>query len=342
MEYGPNDRFEYASRFGYGKPMFSCHDCAYYNFENEAAMLNHCRKTGHGLVKEPPTNEQFVASQLLVDDRPRVIITLGYLCWNTRQASVEGVEALIQEAGYLHSLGCTPNIVIMDNGSSDGTGQAISELLDLSHSDLHIELHILAENEGISRARNRIIESALTLNSQYLMLMDGDIEIVPLSSYTMARYLHCHPDLGCIGAYSSNYTVDREKAAKYLHEIPENYVRGDIRCAWTQYGLFRCSMFQQGIRFDETGPFGQPGWGFEDDDLCFQMLEKGWGNWYFGRMCYLHRNIRSSWPNLRDSGVDPQKAFQRRKEYLLEKWSKRQFDSGIIHSVRGQHAPVFA
>ena len=341
MEWGPNDKFSYSHRIGYGRDMYSCQDCSYYNFQNEARMLEHCRKTGHGLQRGMPDFEQWRqehAEQL----RP-VIITLGYLCWNTKQASVDGLKALIAEASRLIAGGCTVYIFVVDNGSNDGTQEALESTAcgeGVYPSGL-IELVGYPINQGISKARNRIIEGALERGSDYLLLLDGDIEVVPLSVYHMARYLECHTDVGCIGAYSGLCSPQRDRCAQWLPEIQESRVRQDIKCAWTQYGLFRCQMFKDGIRFDESGPFGEPGWGFEDDDLHWQMKERGYGNRYFGGMCYLHRNLRSSWPNLRQAGIDPKVAFTKRKEYLMSKWS-RHLTPDIMNSVRGQQAPVGA
>ena len=334
MEYGTNDWFSYSSRIGYGRQMYSCQDCPYYTFENEARMLDHCRKTGHGLQRELPDFEQW-KSEHQGQLRP-VIITLGYLCWNTCRASEEGMAALIQEADKLTAMGCTVHLIAVDNGSTDGTAEALGKV-----SEGRATVLPLLDNIGISKARNIIVDDALRMGSDYLLLLDGDIEVVPYSTFHMARYLECHRDVGCIGAYSGLCSPERDRCAQWLSEIPESKMRQDIKCAWTQYGLFRCQMFRDGIRFDEGGPFGEPGWGFEDDDLFWQMKERGYGNRYFGGMCYLHRNLRSSWPNLRRDGIDPKVAFKKRKEYLISKWSKA-LNPDIMNSVRGQQAPVGA
>lgn len=332
------DSFEYNTGTFRGLPKYSCMECPVYFFhtEGEPKMLAHCRKNNHGRVKDGAvTIESFMAQAEPLRD---VIITLGYLCWNTCEASTEGALALVEECTRLEQLGARVHIYIMDNGSQDGTTRSIIGALKEIPDNFLMSLN--TENRGISFARNRIIDHAIEMKSDYVLLMDGDIEIVPLSAYTMARYLECHQDLGCIGAYSSNYTKDRKSAAKRLIEIPEYAVKSDINCAWTQYGMFRVTMFEAGICFDEGGPFGQPGWGFEDDDLCFQMLSAGWKNKYFGGMKYLHRNIRSSWPNLRNDGVDPVVMFKKRKEYLIKKWREKGFDPGKIQAVVGQQIPT--
>jgi hypothetical protein len=324
-----------------GAVKYACHDCNYEVFHREAVMVAHCRLKEHGIEK----NGHMTIDKFIEIEAPLpplgVIITLSFICWNTRQASFEGFLALLAEADRLRQLGCICHIVVVDNGSDDGTGKQLKETLALLPSAKHVYIEVNRANLGISIGRNQIIDWAMELHSDYLMFMDGDIEIVPLSSYVMARYLESQTKAGCIGAYSANYTADRAKAADHLYEIPESRVRKDIPVAWTQYGMFNCKMFQQGIYFDTRGPFGEPGWGFEDDDIFYQMEEKGWENRYFNGMCYLHRNIRSSFPNLISTGVDLKAMFNKRKEFLVKKWLKKGYDPAKLGIVAAQNLPVW-
>lgn len=320
-----------------GLDHFECVVCSYDSC-NEANMLEHCAATKHGLTAVSQASiDDFVRSQAPLEHRG-VMITLGLLCWNTAKVSLDSLDALRQEAERLYRLGCHASIAVVDNGSDDGTNKLLADYADnckgreWSWAFCHNRVNL-----GISRARNQLI--SLARGSEFMLMMDGDIEVVPLSTYTMLRYLKCHPEVGCIGAYASNCSTNRDMVAPMLVEIPESHIRADIKVAWTQYGLFRSRMFSDGIKFDEGGAFREPGWGFEDDDLCLQMIEKGWGNRYFGGMCYLHRNLRSSHSSLVKSGVDLVAMFNKRKDYLLNKWSKRDIDAGILNSIRGQQLP---
>ena len=46
--------------------------------------------------------------------------------------------------------------------------------------------------------------------------------------------------------------------------------------AWTHYSVYRSKIFNNGVVFDETGPFSGPGYGFDDDDLGMQIIEAGY------------------------------------------------------------------
>ena len=309
--------YEYATGQWRNHIKYSCYDCNYSNLDDKDAAQKHVDGSKHGLSINCD-DETFIRQS--AGTVPNIHVTLGFLTWNTFIVSAEGAKSLYEEAKRLNQLGIIVNVVILDNGSTDGT---YDSLLNTRRNNSFDGFSIILGNrvnEGISKARNRIIEEALYRGSNYLLMLDGDIQVVPFSTFAMTKYLYDHPNVGCIGAYAHHWTQDKKDATRRLYEIPDSRVEHDIPCAWTQYGMFRCAMFQAGMRFDENGPFGEPGWGFEDDDLGFQMVEAGWKNKYFNGMTYLHRNVRSSWPNLTASGVDVFSAFKARKAYLHQKW----------------------
>ncbi len=341
------DSFEWNTSTWRNAVHHECIECQFDTFGDDdtarARMLKHCRAKNHGrVVFGALTREQWIEHEL---SQPNLAqghrVAMAQLCWNTAEASAEAVDAMVRECDILRKLGNIGSIISVDNGSEDGTLERVVTTLQKYPANLNIQvdLHRETENRGISKGRNKMIDYALKHDAEYVLLIDGDIEPVPVSVYSMMRYLDCHKEAGCIGAYSANYTKERDKTTKALLDIPEIRVKHDIDVAWTQYGLFRMEMFKQGIRFDEDGPFGEPGWGFEDDDLCYQMLEKGWTNPYFGGMRYLHRNIRSSWVHIEKQGYDVKAMFNKRKEFLVNKWRKRGYNSGKLNIVNAQQLP---
>jgi hypothetical protein len=249
-------------------------------------------------------------------------IVLALLTWNTNDISIDSVQAYIQEARMLQRLGQQPLICICDNGSTDGTPAALASI-KAELDDIPFHLILNETNFGSSIARNQIIDYMLSENADYLLFIDGDIEIVPFSSFAMLRYLENQgSQLGCIGAYSLGQTPHREKATSYFYSIDSKSISSTNLVAWTQYGMFRREVFDAQARFDECEPFNQPGWGFEDNDLAFQMDTKGFNIHYFSGMTYLHRAVHSSIQILRENGFDPAALSQRRQQYVINKWSQ--------------------
>jgi glycosyltransferase involved in cell wall biosynthesis len=271
---------------------------------------------------------------------PESKIVLGLLTWNTRDVSRESLAALVGEAERLERAGAEPLIVVCDNGSTDGTREALraaQERLTLPHRFL-----LNDHNQGSSRARNRILDVTLEAGAGSLLLMDGDIEIVPGSGVAMLQHLAAsEPRVGCIGAHCHGQTRQRERATPFLASLAECRVSDDrdaLWVAWTQYGLFRREVFAAGVRFDESPPFDGPGWGCEDVDLAFQMHGHGFYNQVFSGMTYLHRNVNSSIPHLRDLGLDPAAEYNRRRRYVVEKWQGTSLGALTLEYLRSADA----
>ena len=73
------------------------------------------------------------------------------------------------------------------------------------------------------------------------------------------------------GADSSGQTPTRSHASPCLYTIDAMRIEEVNLVTRTQYGMFPRALFKQGVRFEENGPFTGAGWGFEDNDLAFQM-----------------------------------------------------------------------
>ena len=250
-------------------------------------------------------------------------VVLSLLTWNTRDISLESLRAYVQEAVMLQRLGQEPFIVVCDNGSTDGTREALYAFDQ--YSDMHNIPHYFILNDynhGSSIARNQVIDHMLAIGGDYVLFLDGDIEIVPFSSHAMLRHMEDSGHLlGCLGANSVGCTPLREQTTKYLFSLVGCHLDTTDLIAWTQYGLFRREVFEAGVRFDETYPFDREGWGFEDNDLAFQMHIKGFYNQRFFGVTYLHRSMNSSIRIMRDLGVDPNINYELRKRYVIEKWA---------------------
>jgi len=247
-------------------------------------------------------------------------VLLALLTWNTRDISIESVQAYLREARMLSRLGCDPRLCVCDNGSTDGTQAALRQMEP--RVEIPYKFILNPKNSGNSVARNQIIDYMLECGADYVLFMDGDIEIVPFSSFAMLRYMeNCGHRLGCIGADSSSHTSARNQASQCLYAIDSKRIEDVNYLAWTQYGMFRRAVFEQDVRFDESGPFQGPGWGLEDNDLAFQMEMRGFRNQRFMGMVYLHRSMQSSVRILRQLGLDPNALYKRRRQHVIEKWA---------------------
>lgn len=268
-------------------------------------------------------------------------VVLALLTWNKREVSVDSVRAYVTEARMLRRLGHQPFLCVCDNGSTDGLPAALKALepqIDIPHRFIFNR-----ENLGNSIARNQILDYMIECDADYLLYMDGDIEVVPFSSFAMLRYMeNCGYQLGCIGADSRGQNPFRSQASKAHFSVQEGKIQTTDMVAWTQYGMFRRAIFDEGVRFDETPPFNGAGWGFEDNDLAFQMAVRGFINQHFFGMVYLHRDLRSSVKIMRETGIDANALYERRRQYVLKKWDHiPRINSGPLNVIRGMASKLY-
>jgi glycosyltransferase involved in cell wall biosynthesis len=220
-------------------------------------------------------------------------VTAGWNCvvlnYNNADILAESVPLLIADQ---------LKIVLVDNGSDDGSREYIE-----SQSGV---LAICNEkNLGSSVGRNQGIDRC----DGDLLLLDSDILYIP-GSFAFLRSVSEQTGAACAGFHHYTYTRDKEKAWQDLCSRRINYLPSNF--AYTHYGFFRRDVFEK-CRFDES--FGV-GWGYEDDDLTYQMRQHGMACTCV-RWRYYHRK-KSSVSNLASRGHSARMA--ERRKYFCAKW----------------------
>lgn len=265
-----------------------------------------------------------------------VSVVLGCVSWNTSDVTRDTIDGLKAEAARLNALGHQAFICAVDNGSGDGTQKW------LRRHELN-KLILNKTNRGNSFARNQIIDYARKQDADYILFIDGDIQPIPGSIYAMVS--KCESGTlpaatGCLGAYSGNQTKNPSHITQSITSIPDSAIeQGAI--AWTQYGVFRKEVFNS-IKFTTTGPLSKAGWGFEDDDYFYQMVEAGFESVAFNHVVYLHRNMQSSCVNLIQAGEDPAELFNARKQQLIDTWGSSPRVARYLNPKRNMTFRMFA
>lgn len=200
-------------------------------------------------------------------------------------------------------------VVVVDNGSKDGS----REFLQQSGA----RVILLEDNLGISIARNVGIAAT---RAPYVFLLDGDILYVPGTLEKFKITLDLMPQLGCIGVQGSNASVESYAAASDVFpDVEGATIRTDFAVAWTQYGLFRRELLVPG--FDESDWYGKPGHGYEDDDMFWQMRQRGYLSGYIDNppLKYYHEKS-TGLANLRKYRI-PNRVDDREKQFN-NKWPR--------------------
>jgi GT2 family glycosyltransferase len=323
------------------QPVYRCVSCQYdtYHHENIHAHLKHDH-AGQILAlpgeNQTPAQWQSYQRGTLEDVR----IGIMFLTWNTKEASVAAAHAIVHEKKRLEGLFWAKVFLFWaDNGSTDGTVLAVSSVFGSM-----LESKVLFDtNIGQSKARNRMIDAALLSQCDYILMVDGDVEVIADSTAALTKILQELPQsVGCVGANSGNCSAlpDPTVLTQCLGLAPWMF-KQTPRIAWTHYGLFRRSVLQK-CKFDESGPFDGPGWGFEDDDLYLQMASHGWDSLNTLHLRHQHRARHSS---LRLLDYDRQiLTFRARQAYLAQKWGKdpNPIVQGQVQVISSQNPPKLA
>lgn len=156
-------------------------------------------------------------------------------------------------------------IVVVNNGSEDGAAEWLA-----TQSDITV---INRENMGAGPGRNAGLKAALPYD--YVLLLDGGIRPLRGSVTAMQAYLEKHPDVDVIAPeVATCYTTDKEKAHRRLVAIDESTIFQQKCLSGTAYALCRHRAFKKRL-FCEEGPFGQPGWGVDDNEMQYHWNEIG-------------------------------------------------------------------
>jgi glycosyltransferase involved in cell wall biosynthesis len=251
-------------------------------------------------------------------------IALSLMVWNTKDISLENVEALKAESKRLKVMGYDTEVIVLDNGSSDGF---IAALKKQKH-DLAIITN--KTNKGSSVGRNQIIDRAIKGNADYLLFNDGDITCVPWSIVSTIKCMESDASISCLGAFWDSWSDDPVKCSPHWSKriVP---MKCDI-IAPTQYGVWRRDLFQT-VRFDEG--FG-PGWGWEDDDLFLSMKKVGFVPSIFIGMTYLHRHIHHG----HHGHANADELYNKRREYMIAKWKDEVIAAPHLQTYRNAKPPT--
>jgi glycosyltransferase involved in cell wall biosynthesis len=184
-----------------------------------------------------------------------VITTLDNLPTLKEQIRILSRDPLISE------------IIVVNNGSQDGT----REWLDGNQPEIVTSIH--RENLGAGPGRNAGIEAAGEFD--YIHFLDGGIRALINGVKVMLEYLERHPEVDVISPeIATCFTTDPEVAHRRISGIDDESCFPQRMLSGTAYCLCRARAFD-GLRFSEEGPFAEPGWGVDDNEMAYQWEDAG-------------------------------------------------------------------
>jgi glycosyltransferase involved in cell wall biosynthesis len=156
-------------------------------------------------------------------------------------------------------------IIVVNNGSEDGTAEWLA-----TQSGLTV---INRENNGAGPGRNAGLDMAGRFD--YVLMLDGGIRLLLGGTQKMIDYLERRQGADVIGVEIADFETDPERAwRRWPKPIRDEDTYQNLRLSHTAYCLARFRAFD-GLRFSEEGPFGEAGWGCDDDQMAYQWRDAG-------------------------------------------------------------------
>lgn len=225
------------------------------------------------------------------------------LNYNGKDVTLEALESLTA-MDYP-----TYHLVVVDNGSTDGSYEAIAERFP-QVAQVRTE-----ENLGPAGGANLGIRWALDRGHDYVMLLNNDIEVEPGMLTELVRVAENAPEIGVVGP-KGYYYWDRERiwsaggSLRFAEAITRERGEGELdRGQWDETQevdyVNGCVMLVKRQCFERVGLW-DPVFhlSVEDADFCWRVKRAGWTCWYAPKARFWHMVSVST------GGYKPPKTFQ--------------------------------
>jgi N-acetylglucosaminyl-diphospho-decaprenol L-rhamnosyltransferase len=207
--------------------------------------------------------------------------------WNSGESVSRCVRSVLESAGEV-----SLDIVIVDNGSGDGSARAVAE------SFPQVRLIENDDNRGFPRAANQGMRAT---DSEFVLLINPDAEVVAGTLEGLLKVARDHPRAGAIGVLTTNTDGSVYPSARRVPSLGQGLAQTLVAPFWPQNRWSRAyrmadwdrrderkvdwvsgsSMLLRRQALDRVGLFDEAYFMYvEDLDLCTRMRAAGWEVWF--------------------------------------------------------------
>ena len=196
---------------------------------------------------------------------------------------------------YEHTRQISYEIVVVDNGSRDGTAELVR---DNFQSVVYVEN---PGNAGFSRPMNQALRAA---NGRYILLLNPDTLIIDNAIERLVQFLEDHPGVGIAGPKVLNPDGTLQKPCRRSEARPwdvftyflgladrfphdkrfSGYYMGfiDENTTHEVHGVSGSCMLIRRDVFDQIGLFDEDYFAYQEDaDYCLRVRQAGWKIFYY-------------------------------------------------------------
>ena len=209
--------------------------------------------------------------------------------------SVSCIEECVASAlNSLTSANLDGELIVFDNGSSDGTVQILQ---NLERKFANVTVFYSAENLGTTRSRNRAIRNT---TGKYLLVLDSDAFITRECLEGMLQHLLNNPRCGLVGprltyksgnfqlSYDSFPTLQRKLSRLFRLRSIERSAVIEGEFTNVDYLISACWMMSREM-FQQVGPLDENiFYAPEDADYCMRVWKSGYEVHYLPNVSMVH------------------------------------------------------
>ncbi|BCJ87799.1 glycosyltransferase family 2 protein [Effusibacillus dendaii] len=230
-------------------------------------------------------------------------LSIVIVSYNTKDLLIQTLDSV-----FRHTSGLYLEVFVVDNASSDGSPEAVT--------DLYPQVKIIRnqKNEGFAAANNQAIEQA---TGRYILLLNSDTIVQESTFHTMITYMDGHSKIGAAGCKVVKPDGTLDLACRRSFPTPMNSLYQALKLdklfpqspRFASYNLTyldenemyqvdclvgafmmvrRETIDQVGMLDDQFFMYG------EDIDWCYRIKQAGWQIWYYPKTSIIHYKGASS------------------------------------------------